>query len=105
MTPCPLFWTHCTCSAETACRNGRHVTLRLTSSPNRRFHAPHDCQVRHVTHHSGDIWSVNPVVLKRGPMLCCRNERAVIPTGTALVGHPIALVWVAAILVASLRLH
>ncbi len=90
-------------------RNGCYVTLRLTSSMYHRFHAPHDCQVQHVTHHAGDTWNVNPIALKRVEKLFCKNERAVIHTRLVVdgqaSGHPIALVPVAAILVASLRLH
>jgi len=86
-------------------RDGVFATLRLTASMYHRFHAPHDCRVHHVTHHSGDTWNVNPIALKRVQKLFCRNERAVIHTRTTLGGHPIALVPVAAILVASLRLH
>ena len=74
-----------------------------------RFHAPHDCQVQHVTHHAGDTWNVNPIALKRVEKLFCKNERAVVHTRLVVdgqaSGHPIALVPVAAILVASLRLH
>ena len=69
-----------------------------------RFHAPHDCEVRHVTHLSGDTWNVNPIALKRVERLFCRNERAVLRARLAS-GHELALVPVAAILVASLRLH
>jgi phosphatidylserine decarboxylase len=90
-------------------RDGCFATLRLTSSMYHRFHAPHDCQVRHVTHHAGDTWNVNPIALKRVEKLFCKNERAVIHTRLGVEGqasgHPIALVPVAAILVASLRLH
>ena len=69
------------------------------------LHAPHDCRVQHVTHHAGDTWNVNPIALKRVHKLFCRNERAVIHSRLDRGGHPIALVPVAAILVASLRLH
>ena len=31
-------------------RNGRYVTLRLTSSMYHRFHAPHDCRVERLTY-------------------------------------------------------
>src|SRR5205814_2766356 len=37
-------------------RDGRYVTLRLTSSMYHRFHAPHDCRVEQVTYISGDTW-------------------------------------------------
>ena len=86
-------------------RDGRYVTLRLTSSMYHRFHAPHDCRVERVTYLSGDTWNVNPIALKRVEKLFCKNERAVLQTRLAATGHPITLVPVAAILVASIRLH
>ena len=86
-------------------RDGCYVTLRLTSSMYHRFHAPHDCQVEHVTYISGDTWNVNPIALKRIERLYCKNERAVIRLKLDHNGHQIALVPVAAILVASIRLH
>jgi phosphatidylserine decarboxylase len=85
-------------------RNGRFITLRLTSAMYHRFHAPYDCRVRCVTYISGDTWNVNPVALKRVEKLFCRNERAVIET-TLTGGQPVTLVPVAAVLVASIRLH
>jgi phosphatidylserine decarboxylase len=86
-------------------RNGRYVTLRLTSSMYHRFHAPHDCRIEQVTYISGDTWNVNPIALKRVERLFCKNERAVLRTRLAASGHLITLVPVAAILVASIRLH
>jgi phosphatidylserine decarboxylase len=86
-------------------RKGRYVTLRLTSSMYHRFHAPGDCRVERVTYISGDTWNVNPIALKRVENLFCKNERAVIRTRLAATGHLIALVPVAAILVASIRLR
>ncbi len=87
---------------------GNYLTLRLTSSMYHRFHAPHDGTVEHVSYISGDTWNVNPIALKRVERLFCRNERAVIrlrlQDGTP-EGTPMALVPVAAILVASIRLH
>ena len=86
-------------------RNGRFVTLRLTSSMYHRFHAPHDCRVEEVTYISGDTWNVNPIALKRIEKLFCKNERAVLRTTLAATGHPVTLVPVAAVLVASIKLH
>jgi|SRR5262245_27724539 len=86
-------------------RNGAYVTLRLTSSMYHRFHAPHDCQVERITYISGDTWNVNPIALKRVEKLFCKNERAVIETRLAATGDTLTLVPVAAILVASIRLH
>src|SRR5579871_2025003 len=85
-------------------RNARYVTLRLKSSMYHRFHAPHDCRVEQVTYISGDTWNVNPIALRRVEKLFCKNERALIRT-TLASGHPVALVPVAAILVAAIRLH
>lgn len=85
-------------------RNGQYATLRLTSSMYHRFHAPHDGTIERVTYISGDTWNVNPIALRRVESLFCKNERAVIRT--RLEGdHLITLVPVAAILVASIRLH
>jgi phosphatidylserine decarboxylase len=85
-------------------RNGKFITLRLMSSMYHRFHAPYDCHIDRVTLIHGDTWNVNPIALKRVERLFCKNERAVIesrlPNGDALT-----LVPVAAILVASIRLH
>jgi phosphatidylserine decarboxylase len=70
-----------------------------------RFHAPHDCSVEQVTYISGDTWNVNPIALKRIENLFCKNERAVIRCRLHSTGQLITLVPVAAILVASIRLH
>lgn len=83
---------------------GQYVTLRLTSAMYHRFHAPHEGTVERLTYLSGDTWNVNPIALQRIERLFCRNERAVLRMRLAS-GHPIALVPVAAILVASIRLH
>jgi phosphatidylserine decarboxylase len=86
-------------------RDGQYVTLRLTSSMYHRFHAPHDCRIEEVVYISGDTWNVNPIALKRIEKLFCKNERAVLRTRLIATGHPITLVPVAAILVASMRFH
>ena len=86
-------------------RNARYVTLRLTSSMYHRFHAPHDCRVEQVAYISGDTWNVNPIALRRVERLFCKNERAVLKTTLSAAGHVVTLVPVAAILVASIRLH
>ena len=85
-------------------RNGRFITLRLTSSMYHRFHAPHDCRIEQVRFISGDTWNVNPIALKRIERLFCKNERAVIRT-RLVSGEALTLVPVAAILVASIRLR
>jgi phosphatidylserine decarboxylase len=86
-------------------RNGCYVTLRLTAGMYHRFHAPHDCRVEQVTYIAGDTWNVNPIALKRIEKLFCKNERAVLRTRLIAGGHVVTLVPVAAILVASIRLH
>jgi len=85
-------------------RDGRYVTLRLTSSMYHRFHAPHDCRVEQVTYISGDTWNVNPIALRRVEKLFCKNERALLRTQLTATGDPVTLVLVAAVLVASIRL-
>jgi phosphatidylserine decarboxylase len=85
-------------------RHGRFITLRLTSSMYHRFHAPADCRIEQVSFISGDTWNVNPIALKRIEKLFCKNERAVITTRLPS-GEHLTLVPVAAILVASIRLH
>ena len=85
-------------------RQGRFVTLRLTSSMYHRFHAPYDCRIKRVTFIHGDVWNVNPIALKRVERLFCKNERAVLQTQLSS-GEALTLVPVAAILVASIRLH
>jgi phosphatidylserine decarboxylase len=85
-------------------RNGRFVTLRLTSSMYHRFHAPADMKIERVTFIHGDTWNVNPIALKRVERLFCKNERAVLQTRLS-TGEALTLVPVAAILVASIRLH
>jgi len=85
--------------------DGTYVTLRLTSAMYHRFHAPHDCDVEHVTYLSGDTWNVNPIALARVERLFCRNERAVLRARLRATATPIAIVPVAAVLVASIRLH
>jgi phosphatidylserine decarboxylase len=86
-------------------REGSYITLRLTSGMYHRFHAPHDLHVEQVDYISGDTWNVNPIALARVERLFCRNERALIHAHLASTGLPVTLVPVAAILVASIRLH
>jgi len=83
---------------------GCYATLRLTSAMYHRFHAPADARLRHVSYLSGDAWNVNPIALKRVQALFCRNERAVLQLELS-DGTRLALVPVAAVLVASIRLH
>lgn len=86
-------------------RNGKYVTLRLKSTMYHRFHAPYACRVSEVNYISGDTWNVNPIALKRVERLYCKNERAVISLKLPGSTASITLVPVAAILVASIRLH
>jgi phosphatidylserine decarboxylase len=86
-------------------RRGKFVTLRLRASMYHRFHSPCDGRVRRVRYISGDTWNVNPIALKRVENLFCRNERAVLPFDLSVPGAYLTLVPVAAILVASIRLH
>ena len=93
-------------SAEAAAdfQDGSFITLRLTSDMYHRFHSPESGTVEKVTSISGDTWNVNPIALRRVENLFCKNERAVVRLRLA-DGRPVAMVAVAAILVASIRLH
>jgi phosphatidylserine decarboxylase len=86
-------------------RGGKFVTLRLRASMYHRFHAPCDGRIHSVKYISGDTWNVNPIALKRVEKLFCKNERAVLPLELSKAGSYVTLVPVAAILVASIRLH
>lgn len=86
-------------------QNGVYVSLRLTSTMYHRFHAPLDCEVKKITYISGDTWNVNPIALKRIENLYCKNERAVMELHTGHEEASMTLVPVAAILVASIKLH
>jgi len=85
--------------------NGTYATLRLTSSMYHRFHAPHDCVIDRVTYVSGDTWNTNPIALARVEKLFCKNERAILRSTLVDTGYVITMVPVAAILIASIRLH
>ena len=92
-------------------QGGCYATLRLTAGMYHRFHAPHDGAIEGVDYISGDAWNVNPPALARVERLYCRNERAVLAMRLAAGGagggdgYRIALVPVAAVLVASIRLR
>src|SRR5262245_6078352 len=88
-----------------AFRDGTYATLRLASSMYHRFHAPHDLRVEGVTYFSGDAWNVNPPALQRVAKLFCKTERAAVRARLEAGGHEVLLVPVAAVLVASIRLH
>ena len=85
--------------------DGVFMTIRITSSMYHRFHAPFDGQLRHVRYYAGDTWNVNPIALQRVEKLFCKNERACLKMVIGEAQHTIALVPVAAVLVASIRLH
>jgi phosphatidylserine decarboxylase len=86
-------------------RGGLFVTLRLKANMYHRFHAPAEARIERVRYISGDTWNVNPIALKRVERLFCKNERAVIEFGMPSPGESLALVPVASILVASIKLH
>jgi phosphatidylserine decarboxylase len=87
------------------CRDGVFVTLRLKASFYHRFHAPCDAALRRVVYIAGDTWNVNPIALRRVERLFCKNERAALDLELPGGGGSLVVVAVAAILVASIRLH
>jgi phosphatidylserine decarboxylase len=86
-------------------RHGCYATLRLTSAMYHRFHAPAACRLEQVTYVAGDTWNVNPIALRRVERLFCKNERAILRCRLDGSDEVLTLVPVAAILVASIRLH
>lgn len=84
---------------------GVYVTLRLTSAMYHRFHSPYAGRIDRIVYHSGDTWNVNPIALRRIEKLFCMNERAMLSLSIEPHRQRIYLVPVAAILVASLRIH
>lgn len=86
-------------------RDGLYVTIRLTGGMYHRFHAPCAGSAREVVYVSGDTWNVNPIALQRIERLFCKNERAIFPIDTGRPGLVLTLVPVAAVLVASMRIH
>ncbi len=102
--PYPLDELFGNAMAASPWHDGVYATIRITSAMYHRFHAPFDGRLHRIDYLHGDTWNVNPIALKRVEKLFCKNERAVLHLTTA-DQHPIALVPVAAILVASIRLH
>ncbi|MEY3982002.1 MAG: hypothetical protein RLZZ281_871 [Pseudomonadota bacterium] len=86
-------------------QSGHYITLRITSAMYHRFHAPHNGQLHRVRYISGDTWNVNPIALKRIESLFCKNERAVLEMSLGPDRTPVVMVPIAAILVASIRIH
>jgi phosphatidylserine decarboxylase len=83
----------------------RFVTVRITSAMYHRFHAPHDGIISRIRYISGDTWNVNPIALKRIEKLFCKNERAILEMTLSGTNTPLLMVPIAAILVASIRIH
>jgi phosphatidylserine decarboxylase len=90
--------------ADDPLRNGTFVTIRIKSSMYHRFHAPAHGWLTRVRHFAGDAYNVNPPALRRIDRLYCKNERASL-TLRMHTGEELAVVTVAAILVAGIRIH
>ena len=86
-------------------RDGVYMTIRITSSMYHRFHAPYEGVVQRLKYFSGDTWNVNPVALKRVEKLFCKNERALLEYQICNNQYTLAIIPVAAVLVASIKLH
>jgi len=91
--------------ANSPWQDGVFVTIRITATMYHRFHAPFDLRLHDVDYFAGDTWNVNPIALKRVEKLFCKNERALLQVEVGAERYPVALVPVAAVLVASIRLH
>ncbi|MFZ9812280.1 MAG: archaetidylserine decarboxylase [Burkholderiaceae bacterium] len=85
--------------------NAQYLTIRLTSAMYHRFHAPYEGRLTQVHYISGDTWNVNPVALSRIESLFCKNERAILEAELGPQNLPCLMIPIAAILVASMRIH
>jgi len=92
-------------SLEARWEGARFITIRITSAMYHRFHAPYDGILSRIRYISGDTWNVNPIALKRIEKLFCKNERAVLEMKLSRVNAPLLIIPIAAILVASIRIH
>ena len=95
-------------------RDGVYMTIRITSSMYHRFHAPFTGEIKRLKYFSGDTWNVNPIALKRVEKLFCKNERALLEykiestnanLNSTNIQYTIGIIPVAAVLVASIKLH
>ncbi len=95
-------------------QDGVYITIRITSSMYHRFHAPYSGEVKRLKYFSGDTWNVNPIALKRVEKLFCKNERALLEfkirsqhsdPDNLNSEFTIGIIPVAAVLVASIKLH
>lgn len=86
-------------------RDGVYMTIRITSSMYHRFHAPFNGSVKRLKYFSGDTWNVNPIALKRVEKLFCKNERALLEYKICNNQFTLGIIPVAAVLVASIKLH
>jgi len=84
---------------------GVFATLRLRPNMYHRFHAPEAGDLREIRHIGGDVHNVHPPTVRKLPRLYCRNTRAVLPLHIAGLDAPLLVVPVAALGVASLRIH
>jgi phosphatidylserine decarboxylase len=85
--------------------DAQYLTIRLTSAMYHRFHAPYEGRLTQVHYISGDTWNVNPVALSRVESLFCKNERAILEAELGPQSLPCLMIPIAAILVASMRIH
>lgn len=85
--------------------DAQYLTIRLTSAMYHRFHAPYEGRLTQVHYISGDTWNVNPVALSRVESLFCKNERAILEAELGPQRLPCLMIPIAAILVASMRIH
>lgn len=85
--------------------DAQYLTIRLTSAMYHRFHAPYEGRLTQVHYISGDTWNVNPIALKRVESLFCKNERAILEMVLGPREIPCLMIPIAAILVASMRIH
>lgn len=84
--------------------DGNFMTIRIKSNMYHRFHAPANGELIRARYFAGDAYNVNPPALRQVDRLFCKNERACL-TYQLNKQEAIALIPIAAIWVAGIRLH
>jgi len=81
--------------------NGQFITIYLSPKDYHRLHAPVDCEIKHLRHVPGRLFSVADWTTQTIPRLFARNERLVNTLQTSF--GKMAYVYVGAIMVSSIE--
>lgn len=88
-------------SMDSDFREGQFITIYLSPKDYHRLHAPMDCEIKHLRHVPGRLFSVADWTTRKIPKLFARNERLVNTLHTKY--GKVAYVYVGAIFVSSIE--